>query len=93
MNGKVVVVRTCSAGVHVGTLVSLNGKEVELASAVRIWRWKGANTLSELANHGASEEWTRISEAVASIILTDAIEIIPASSEAAENLLRSRWGK
>jgi hypothetical protein len=86
-----VVVRTYSAGVHVGSLVSRKGREVELSDARRVWRWRGANTLHELALHGAAEEWTRISEPVASIVLTEAIEVIVASPEAARNLSRSRW--
>lgn len=43
-----VVVRTYSAGVHAGELVSQNGKEVTLKNARRIWYWRGANTLHEI---------------------------------------------
>ncbi len=86
-----VVVRTYSAGVHCGMLASRNGKEVVLHTARRIWRWRGANTLNELAQRGASEDWTRISEPVPEIVLTEAIEVIAASKEAAANLSRSRW--
>ena len=86
-----VVVRTYSAGVHVGTLVSRKGREVTLANARRVWRWRGANTLHELAQGGAAEEWTRISEPTPEIVLTEAVEIISASKAAAENLSRSRW--
>ena len=35
--GKYVIIRTYSAGVHVGTLVSQNGKEVMLKDTRRIW--------------------------------------------------------
>lgn len=87
----VVVVRTYSAGVHVGRLVRHRGKEVELADAHRIWRWRGANTLHELALHGAAQEWTRISERVGSIMLTEAIEIIPCTDRAADDLRTPRW--
>lgn len=88
----VVVVRTFSAGVHVGTLVSQDGKVVTLADATRVWRWRGAKTLSELSQRGASTaEYTRISKPVPSITLTEAIEIIPCSAAAAENLLSPRW--
>lgn len=86
-----VVVRTFSAGVHVGTLVSRRGKEVVLSNARRVWRWRGANTLHELAQKGAAEEWTRISEPTPEIVLTEAVEIITASKAAATNLSRSRW--
>ena len=49
---KTVLVRTYSAGVHVGTLGARSGDEVELTNARRIWRWKGGNTLHEIALHG-----------------------------------------
>jgi hypothetical protein len=86
-----VVVRTYSAGVHVGTLVKHAGREVVLANARRVWRWRGANSLNELALKGAAEDYTRISEPVAEITLTEATEVIPATKEAAANLSRSRW--
>jgi hypothetical protein len=87
-----VVVRTYSAGVHVGELVRHNGKEVKLRNASRVWRWRGANTLHELSQHGASlTDWTRISEQVSSITLTEAIEVIECSSLARENLSQPRW--
>jgi hypothetical protein len=76
------LIRTYSAGVHAGTLACRDGKEVVLHDAVRIWRWRGANTLNELALHGPAHDWTRISEVVPSIVLTEAIEIIPISPEA-----------
>ena len=91
MVGKFVLVRTYSAGVHCGTLVSLDGKNVVLKDARRIWRWRGANTLSELSQHGAEHDWTRISEPVPEIILTEAIEVIPCSEVAESNLVVSRW--
>lgn len=87
-----VVVRTYSAGVHVGDLVSRKGKEVTLRNARRIWRWQGANTLNEIALHGVGAG-SRVAEAVPSIVLTEAIEIIVASKKAAANLKAATWAK
>lgn len=89
--GKFVLIRTYSAGVHCGVLASINGKEAELTDARRIWRWKGANSLNELSLKGADQDYTRISEPVPTITLTEAIEIIPCSDAARENLSLSRW--
>jgi hypothetical protein len=90
---KIVLVRTYSAGVHVGELVSRDGKEVTLKDAHRIWRWRGANTLTELALRGASQDYTRISErSPGEIVLTEAIEVIDVSLDAATNLRSARWG-
>ena len=81
----VVLVRTYSAGVHVGMLVKREGKEVELADARRIWYWKGRFTLSEIALRGVGEG-SKLSEAVPEIVLTEAIEVTPVSDEAVANL-------
>lgn len=92
MIGKFVIVRGANgAGVHCGFLKSQKGQEVVLTNARIIWRWRGANTLRELSQNGAAQEWTRISEPVPEINL-DRIEIIPCSEKATENLQQSRWG-
>lgn len=90
--GKFVVVRTYSAGVHVGTLAAQDGTQVRLTNARRVWAWTGANTLHEMAVRGCGEK-SRISEAVAEITLTEAIEVIATSGSAEENLSSSRWTK
>lgn len=78
MKGKYVVVRTYSAGVHIGTLLSQKGSEVTLKDARRIWQWTGAFTLSEVSQKGISGG--KVSCAVPIIALTEAIEIIPCSA-------------
>lgn len=88
---RFVLVRTVSAGVHCGVLASQDGKLVKLSGARRVWRWRGANTLHELSLRGASDDWTRISEPVSSIELTEAIEIIECEKAGRANLERSRW--
>lgn len=79
--GQKVIVRTYSAGVHIGTLDAKSGKEVRLSNAHRAWYWKGAFTLSEVATKGVGKG-SKIGVAVPSIELTEAIEIIPISDEA-----------
>lgn len=91
MIGKFVIVRTYSAGVHCGELLSRSGKEATLGNVRRIWRWRGANSLNELSLRGANMEWTRISEPVEENTLTEVIEVIPCTDEARENLTQSRW--
>ena len=83
--GKYVIVRTYSAGVHVGTITSLKGKEAVLSDARRIWSWKGAFTLSEIANHGVGNG-SKLSEEVPVIILTEVIEVIPVSADSEKQL-------
>ena len=91
MIGQFVVVRSYYAGVHCGVLESMDGKALVLKDARRIWRWRGANTLNEVATKGVAQEHTRISEPVAQIALTEACEIIATTDAARENLTQSRW--
>lgn len=91
-NGKTVIVRTLSAGVHIGVQVRREGKEIVLHNAQRIWRWRGANTLNEMATHGInSGDYSRVSEKVPSITLTEAIEIIPCSAFAEDKIRSAGW--
>ena len=93
MIGEFCILRTYSAGVHTGIVKSLSKdcKLVTLTNARRIHRWKGANTLNEIANKGCDLDYTRISEPVPEIMLTEVIEIIPCSKIARDNLETSRW--
>ena len=77
-----VVVRTYSAGVHIGYLKSREGKEVTLIHARRIWSWEGANTLTDIALIGTTfPERCKITARLPTIHLTEAIEIIPTTKE------------
>lgn len=87
MIGKYVVIRTYSAGVHIGVLQAFAGKEATLSDARRIWSWEGAFTLSEISQRGVGAG-SRLSMAVPAIVLTEVIEVIPCSAEA-EAQLRS----
>jgi len=78
-----VCVRTQSAGVFLGYLESRNGKEVSLINARRVWCWSGAASLSELAQRGTSNpKGCKWPAAVTSILLLEAIEIIPCTEQA-----------
>ena len=78
-----VLVRTYSAGVFAGTLETRKGQEVVLSNARRIWYWAGAATLSQWAVDGTIKpNDCKFPVAVPSVILTEAIEIIPTSAKA-----------
>ena len=81
MIGKVCVVRTYSAGVHIGEIVSVNGTEVEMRGARRLYKWSGAFTLSEVSSAGIDPSNSRMSIPV-NIFLQQAIELIPTTKEA-----------
>jgi hypothetical protein len=80
--GRHVVVRTYSAGVHIGTLTEIEGQAVVLTNARRLWKWDGAFTLSEVAIAGIKPKSSRMAVAVPEILLTQAVEIIPTTETA-----------
>ena len=83
MIGDYCLVRTYSAGVFAGTVVSKEGKEVELKNARRLWYWEGSSSLSELAVKGTSKpDKCKFPVAVPKVYLTEVIEIIPCSKKA-----------
>ena len=84
---KFVIVRTYSAGVFAGYLKQRDGKEVVLNDAIRIWYWKGAASLSQMAQEGVSEpKECKFAVPVDEIILTEAIEIIDCTEIARKNI-------
>ena len=60
MLGKRCLVRTYSAGVHIGDVVWINpdnSMECKLENALRLWRWSdGGLSLSAVANNGIMGE-------------------------------------
>lgn len=91
MLGEFCIVRTYSAGVHMGIVEAVNGTTVELRDARRLFSWSNAFTLHEASQNGVGES-SRISQPVPRILLTQAIEVIPCSEKAIANLSRSRNG-
>ena len=82
--GKRCLIRTYASGVHFGTLVAQDGRQVELSDARRLWRWfaKDGISLSEISQNGIVPSKSRIAQAVPAITVLDALEIIPCSDAA-----------
>ena len=75
------LIRTYSAGVHIGDVVKIDGMEVHLKNALRLWRWEGGGlSLSAVANNGIVKGRLNYTNEV---YLTNVIEIIP-TTEIAE---------
>lgn len=80
---KYVIVRTYSAGVFAGFLESRKGQEVVLTNARRMWYWKGAASLSQLAMEGTScPNECKFPVAVERVELLQAIEILDVTVKA-----------
>lgn len=86
-----VIVRSYGAGVFFGYLSKKRDNEVLLLRSRRIWNWKGANTLSEIALRGIVPNGSRVSDRVARHRVLDVIEIIEATVEATKVLESSVW--
>ena len=87
MIGKKCMVRTYSAGVFAGTIKERNGKEAVLTDARRMWRWRGAASLSQLATDGTSRPSDcKFPAPVPEVLLTEVIEIIPMTEQAIKSI-------
>lgn len=85
--GKRVIVRCSRAGVFYGTLSEKDKQEVELKDCRRIWYWDGAASLHQLAAEGTTAPSScKFTMRVESIVLTEAIEIIPCTDRAIESI-------
>jgi hypothetical protein len=87
MVGRRCLIRTYSAGVHIGDVVSVtDGTEVLLKNALRLWKWEGGGlSLSSVASAGI--KGGRINK-TGEILLTNAIEFIPTTAEAEETYVK-----
>lgn len=86
MLGKRCLIRTYSAGVHIGDVVYANEMEVKLENALRLWKWEGGGlSLSAVANNGIKGgRLNRTGE----VYLTNAIEFIPTTKKAEETYVK-----
>ena len=84
--GKKCIIRSYASGVHFGTLVSQDGRQIELSNARRLWSWDVSPhgiSLSEVAIYGPVGPRSKICCAVAAISILDGIEVIPCTDESA----------
>jgi hypothetical protein len=84
---RYVIVRTYTAGIFAGTLVDRNGQEVVLSGARRLWYWKGAASLSQLAVEGVSfPAECKFPVEVPRVELLQAIEILDVTPKAKNSI-------
>ena len=83
--GKDVLVRTYSAGVHIGKVKWINpenANECILENSLRLWKWEnGGLSLSAVANNGIKGGRLNRTDEIA---LTNVIEYIPTTGKARE---------
>jgi len=80
MQGRRCLIRTYSAGVHIGDVVFIDGMEARLENSLRLWKWEGGGlSLSAVANNGIVKG--RLNK-TGEIYLTNVIEVIPTTEKA-----------
>ena len=95
MIGKKVIVRSNVAGVHAGIVESLNGTEVTLKDAYRLWRFYTRDTtgsVSDIAANGLKPDGNhQIGAKLASVYISNpnGLELSEMTDEAYSSL--GRW--
>lgn len=85
--GKYCIVRGDRSGVFAGTVAEMDEKVVRLEDVRRLWYWDGAASISQLAVDGTkAPDNCKFTISVPVLILTDCIEIIPASDDARKSI-------
>ena len=84
---KYVIVRSGKAGVFAGKLAAQQGDTVVLRNARRLWYWKGAATLSEMAMKGTKNaKECKFPCEVDRVEIFDVAEILDVTPEARESI-------
>ena len=85
--GKYCIVRCEKASVFAGIVEQREGQAALIRNARRIWYWDGAASLSQIALEGVKEPGNcKFSVVCESVVVLDAIEIIPCTEEACANI-------
>jgi len=87
---KKVLVRSYDAGVYFGTLTEVDGETCRIEKVRNIWKWSGANSLSDIALYGISGG--NVTPEVSVMVLNRVCQIIPLTDVAIKNLeAKSVW--
>lgn len=84
---KYVIVRSVNAGCFAGNLVSQEGEKVVLNDCRRLWYWKGAASLSQLAMEGTNApNGCKFPCETQEHTVMQVIEIIPCTAKAEKSI-------
>jgi hypothetical protein len=86
--GLYVIARCYAAGVHAGTVQSVDGENVILNDSRRLWSWKAQDgiALSGVAQNGIVAKSSKLDTLNPTIYLTGVCELIPCSDAARESI-------
>jgi hypothetical protein len=81
------MVRSNGSGVWAGNIESREGDVVTMTDARRIWQWKGANSLSQLAMEGTKNPaGCCFAVPVGEVVVFNVLEIITCTEDAEKNI-------
>lgn len=84
---KYYIVRGEASGVFAGNIAERNGKEVRMKNVRKLWFWEGACAVEQIAVDGvARPEHCSFTVTVPEMVITDAIQIIPATEKAEKSI-------
>lgn len=87
MNEQFCIIRCRDAGVFFAKVKERNGDEAILAECRRIWYWKGAASISQLAMEGVSDpRLCKFTVIVPEMTVLGVIEIIPCTDAAVNSI-------
>ena len=85
--GKKCIIRCDRSGVFFGTLESLEGQQAKISNVRNIWYWDGAASVMQLAAEGVmNPNGCKFTVTVSEIVVTDAIQIIPCTEQAINDI-------
>jgi len=86
--GKYVIARCYAAGVHAGTVVSVDGENCILQDSRRLWSWQASDgiALSGVAQIGVTKSGCKIDVVNPLIYLTGVAELIPCSETSKKSI-------
>lgn len=87
MNEQFFIIRCKDAGVFFAHIKERSGDEAVLTECRRIWYWKGAASLSQLATEGVNDpRMSKFTVTVPEMTVLGVIELIPCSDKAVKSI-------
>ncbi len=87
MDDRYYIVNGRDSGLFFGKIRERNGQEVTMTDCRRLWYWNGACSELQIAAEGVKNpQKSKFTMTVDEITILDAIEIIPCTDAAAENI-------
>lgn len=87
MNEQFFIIRCKEAGVFFAHVKERSGDEAVLTECRRIWYWRGAASLSQLATEGVSDpRMSKFTVTVPEMTVLGVIELIPCSDKAVKSI-------